>query len=720
MTKTPAARVLIPALLILIWLVGAGIGGPYFGRVSEVAQNDQSAFLPASAEATIVGQRYLDFVGDDEIPAIAIFAAPAALTAEQLTELGTVIEDIGSTAGVTTASPLIPSEDGRAAQAFIGIGSDAELVDVVTELRTEISADLPDGVTFHITGPAGFTSDLVEAFGGIDGLLLIVALSLVLVILLVVYRSVILPFAVLATSLFALCVALLANWWLAKAGILTLSGQTQGILFILVIGAATDYSLLYTARYAEELRRRRSRGEATRAALKGVIEPILASGGTVIAGLLCLLLSDLGSNRSLGPVASIGIVFAMAAALTLLPSLLYLLGRTAYWPRRPRFDPNRTDDQQINTGIYARIGSFVSARPRTVWIVCALLLAAGAAFVPTLRADGVPPSDFVRGTSDARDGQALLGEHLPGGTGSPAYVLTDEDKLQQVADVLLAHDGVASVSVVAVDSPAGSAAVTTDGIQPLGPPGTPAPAPTVSEGQVMLLATLSDAADSDAAIDTVVSLREDLAGSAEIGGTTATDLDTRTTSQRDRALIIPLVLLVILVILIFLLRSVLAPVLLIATTALSFGTAMGTAAIVFNHILKLPGADPSVPLYGFVFLVALGIDYNIFLMTRVRAESLRHGTREGVIRGLAVTGGVITSAGLVLAATFAALAVIPILFLLQLAFIVAFGVLLDTFVVRTLLVPALVYDIGPAVWGPSRLARAGREATGEEPRHAQP
>ena len=714
MTKSRAARILIPIALILVWLVGAGIGGPYFGRVSEVAQNDRSAFLPSSAEATIVGERYLDFVGDDQVPAIAIFASEEKLTEQQLGELGALAEASGDLEGVVSASPIIASEDGLAAQTFIGIDPASELADTVEALRADISADLPDGITFHVTGPAGFSADLVEAFGGIDGLLLIVALGLVLVILLVVYRAVILPFAVLMTSMFALCVALLLNWWLAKFEILTLTGQTQGILFILVIGAATDYSLLYTARYAEELKRNESKGAATKAAIKGVIEPILASGGTVIAGLLCLLLSDLGSNRSLGPVAAIGIVFAMLSALTLLPSLLYLLGRTAYWPRRPLFEPGRSEDEQVQSGIYAKTGAFVARRPRTVWIVCTLLLAAGAAFAPTLKADGVDTSEFVRGPSDARDGQAVLGEHFPGGSGAPAYVLTPEAGMLNVADKLLANDGVASVSVVAVDSPSGSAAVTAKGIQPLGPPGTPAPEPTVSEGEVMLLATLTDAPDSDAAIDTVLDLRGELSGTAEIGGTTATDLDTRTTSEHDRNLIIPLVLVVILVILIFLLRSILAPVLLIATTALSFGTAMGTAALVFNHVFDFPGADPSVPLYGFVFLVALGIDYNIFLMTRVREEALEHGTREGVLRGLAVTGGVINSAGLVLAATFAALAVIPILFLLQLAFIVAFGVLLDTFIVRTLLVPALVYDIGPAVWWPSKLSKV----TGEKPRHA--
>jgi len=402
MTKSRAARILIPIALILVWLVGAGIGGPYFGKVSEVAQNDRSAFLPSSAEATIVGERYLDFVGDDQVPAIAIFASEEKLTEQQLGELGALAEASGDLEGVVSASPIIASEDGLAAQTFIGIDPASELADTVEALRADISADLPDGITFHVTGPAGFSADLVEAFGGIDGLLLIVALGLVLVILLVVYRAVILPFAVLMTSMFALCVALLLNWWLAKFEILTLTGQTQGILFILVIGAATDYSLLYTARYAEELKRNESKGAATKAAIKGVIEPILASGGTVIAGLLCLLLSDLGSNRSLGPVAAIGIVFAMLSALTLLPSLLYLLGRTAYWPRRPLFEPERSEDEQVQSGIYAKTGAFVARRPRTVWIVCTLLLAAGAAFAPTLKADGVDTSEFVRGPSDAR------------------------------------------------------------------------------------------------------------------------------------------------------------------------------------------------------------------------------------------------------------------------------------------------------------------------------
>lgn len=697
-------RAVLPAVLIIVWLVGGAIGGPYFGKVGEVASNDQAAFLPASADATLVADKYTDFVGNDVIPAIVILTSETAIDEAALADLGAVVEGLGELESVDGVSPLIPSEDGLAAQAFVQVDAAADVDDAVTAIREALAEAAPEGISHHVTGPAGFSADLVEAFGGIDGLLLGVALGAVLVILVLVYRSVLLPFLILATSVFALCVALLLNWWLAKWGILTLNGQTQGILFILVIGAATDYSLLYTARYKEELRRNKSRYVATAKTLRGSLEPILASGGTVIAGLLCLLFSDLSSNKSLGPVAAIGIAFAMLSALTLLPSMLMLLGRAAFWPRRPNFDPERDEDAAFERGAYAAAGRFVSKRPRTVWLLCVAVLAAGAAFVPTLKADGVATSELVIGASDARDGQAALAEHFPGGSGDPVNVLVPEESLQDVADQVLATDGIDSLTVLAEDSPSGSAPVTSDGVQPLGPPGTEAPAPTVRDGRVMLQATLSVASDSSEAESVVRDLRSQLDGVALIGGTTAVSVDTNDTSIHDRNLIIPIVLLVILLILVFLLRSVLAPILLVATTVLSFGTAMGVSALVFNHVLDLPGADPSVPLYGFVFLVALGIDYNIFLMTRVREEALAHGTRQGILRGLAVTGGVITSAGIVLAATFAALAVVPILFLLQLAFIVAFGVLLDTFLVRTLLVPAIGLDVGPAIWWPKRLS----------------
>ncbi|WP_425311212.1 MMPL family transporter [Leucobacter chromiiresistens] len=701
---------LLPAVLIVLWFAGAGAGGPLFGKVDEVSSNVQTAYLPSSADATAVRDVQDDFLGSDSIPAIVVFSSSegTALTDAQLSAIDTAASDAAALPGIgDESSPAIPSEDGEAVQLFVPIDADAEVTEVVEQLGETLRDDAPAGVDVHVTGPAGFTADLAAGFAGIDGILLLVALLAVLVILVIVYRSLLLPLVVLSTSLFALCVALFVVWHLADAGVLLLSGQTQGILFILVIGAATDYSLLLVARFREELRVAQDRGTAILAAIKGSFEPILASGGTVIVGLLCLLLSDLKSNSTLGPVAAIGIVFAMLAALTLLPALLFAFGRAAYWPRRPKFEPDvvAAENGMPTRGLWRRLAEVIRRHPRPIWIVTTVVLALGAVGVAQLQASGIPQSDLVVGQSEARDGQAVLGEHFPGGSGSPAYILVDEDRLQQTADTALAQNGIDSVAVTAEDSPSGTAPVTADGIQAFGPPGTPAAEPTVRDGKVLLQATLSDAADSDAAAETITGLRAELDGTALVGGVTATAVDTNQASIHDRNLIIPLVLGVILVILMLLLRSVLAPVLLILTTVLSFGTALGVAALVFNHVLDFPGADPAVPLYGFVFLVALGIDYNIFLMTRVREESRRHGTREGILRGLTITGGVITSAGLVLAATFAALSVIPILFLVQIAFIVAFGVLLDTFIVRSLLVPALSTDIGKAIWWPSKLSR---------------
>lgn len=707
------ARVLIPVALILVWLVGAGLGGPLFGKVDEVSSNDQTSYLPESADATQVQKLLGEFNDSDAIPAIAVFVSDGELSESDVQNISDAVADAPSVEGVSEdVSPALTSEDGKAVQAFIPIEGDAELADAIDALGSQLRDAAPDGVTVYITGPAGFSADLVAGFAGIDGLLLGVALLAVLVILVLVYRSFLLPIVVLSTSLFALCVALLVVWWLAKFEVLLLSGQTQGILFILVIGAATDYALLLVARFREELRVSQDKGTAVLAAWKGSFEPIVASGGTVIAGLLCLLLSDLKSNSTLGPVAAIGIVFAMLAALTLLPALLLLFGRAVFWPRRPKFEPEVVAEEHgmRKTGLWARLAHLITKRPRVIWIVTTLVLLAGASGVLQLNAVGVPQSDLVLGASEARDGQVALGEHFPGGSGSPVYVVVQEDRLQDAADVLLADDGVDGVSVTAADSPSGAATVTEDGLVAVGPPGTPVPEPTVADGEVLLQGTLTDAADSDAAAATVRDLRAELNEiDALVGGVTATAIDTNDASIHDRNLIIPVVLVVIMLILMLLLRSILAPVLLIITTVLSFGTAMGVSALVFNGVFDFPGADPAVPLYGFVFLVALGIDYNIFLMTRVREESLEHGTREGVLRGLSITGGVITSAGLVLAATFAALGVIPILFLAQLAFIVAFGVLLDTFVVRSLLVPALAYDLGRVIWWPSKLWRSGRD-----------
>ena len=704
-----ALRVLLPAMLILGWLAAAAIGGPYFGRVGEVSSNDQASYLPATAEATAVADLVPEFSDSDGTPAIIVLTRDGDLTDDDRAwardALPGVLGDLG---GLGDASPAIESDDGEAFQLFVPVTGDLD--ETLAELRETLEAEAPAGIEVWITGPAGFSADLVGAFAGIDGLLLGVALAAVFVILLIVYRSPLLPLIVLGTSVFSLCLAILTVWWLAKAEVLQINGQVQGILFILVIGAATDYALLYVSRYRETLRDTASRWDATWAALRGSVEPILASGGTVIAGLLCLLLSDLNSNKALGPVAAIGIVCALLGALTLLPALLFATGRVAFWPFRPLAGSRHPElVGEDAKGLWPAVGRLVSRHARVVWITSTVLLLLAGGGLTQLKADGVAQSDLVLGESPARDGQEVLGEHFPDGSGSPAIVIGPEADMDALADAALALDGVESVVAVSGNSPTGTMPVGTDAA-PFPFP-TPAPLePTVVGGQVQLQATLADPADSAEAELTVRELRtavQLIDADTLVGGVTATAIDTKDTSIRDRTVIIPVILVVILLILMLLLRSILAPLLLIASVVVSFAAALGVSAFVFTDLLGFPGADPAVPLYAFVFLVALGIDYNIFLMTRVREESKLHGTREGILRGLAVTGGVITSAGIVLAATFAALSVIPVLFLVQLAFIVAFGVLLDTIIVRSLLVPAIGYDIGRAIWWPSKLAKAG-------------
>ena len=713
-------RWLVPVLLVVTWLAIAGIGGPTFGRLSEVSSNDQASFLPAGAEATEAQDWQAKFRDSNEIPAVIVIESGSAFTPAQLGEAAALKGKLEALEAGSTVIGPIPSEDAKAVQFVVPIDSAGEVKEVVKELRDEVQASAPEGMQTFVTGPAGLTADLVSAFAGIDGILLLVALGAVFLILLIVYRSLLLPIAVLFTSVFALCAAILLVFGMAKLGWIQLNGQSQGILSILVIGAATDYALLYVARFREALTHTTDRTAAALTAWKKSWEPIIASGATVIIALLCLLFSDLNSNKALGPVAAAGILCSLFAALTLLPALMALLGRAAFWPFRPKLLPLTEREPELVTGLegqkglWRATGSLVSRRPRTVWIASVLLLLVASAGVLQLKANGVPQTDVILTASNAVDGQDALARHFDAGTGSPAVIVADEAQAQAVLDKTKATDGVGDAYLLAdggVPIIAGSPAVP-------GPPAAPgaptAPGvPAVRDGKVLINATLNFAADSTEAENVVVALRQDLKkvdGGALVGGVTATALDTNTTAQRDLVTIIPVVLAVILVILMLLLRSVLAPVLLVASVVLSYGAAMGVSAFVFNNLFGFPGADATVPLFGFVFLVALGVDYNIFLMSRVREESIKHGTRPGILRGLGVTGGVITSAGVVLAATFAALGVIPIMFLVQLAFIVAFGVLLDTVLVRSLLVPALAYDIGPRIWWPSKLGRPETDA----------
>jgi RND superfamily putative drug exporter len=691
------ARWLLPLLVLLVWLGAAAPLSALGAKLTGLQENDIAAFLPDSAESTRVQELQAEFQPTESIPAVLLWERPGGLDqaalaeiAERLAAAAGVAEDAGALAG--EVSPPIPSADGEAVQAFLPLSPDLsdDLLPLVEELRAAIEID---GTESFVTGPAGIFADFSSAFEGIDGLLLLAAFGVVLVILLIVYRSPLLPLLVIGTAGLALTAANAVAYLLADGGAITVNGQSQGIASILVVGAATDYGLLLTSRFREELRRERSKYTAMRIALRQSWEPIVASGATVVLGVLCLLFSDLKSNRGLGPISAVSVTLAVLAALTFLPAALTLLGRAAFWPFRPRYgvEPKHGRGWQ---GVAALVGR----RPRRVLAASLAVLVAAAVFAPTYEADGIPISDAIQGESDGVAGQEALGRHFDAGTGSPTVIVTPEETWPAVAEAAAATDGVAAVVPFTAGPPL---------------PGAP---PVVVDGLVRLDATLAVAPDSVAAIETVKTLRtalDEADPAALVGGETASNLDARDSAARDLRVIVPSVLVVITLVLALLLRSLVAPLLLIATVVLSVGATVGVAALLFDDVFGFPGSDPAILLIAFVFLVALGIDYNIFLMTRAREESAGHGTRDGVLRALAVTGGVITSAGMVLAATFGALSVLPLLFLAQMAFLVGFGVLLDTFVVRSLVVPAAVALIGDRVWWPSRLAQGPTAAEPE-------
>ncbi|WP_030418963.1 MMPL family transporter [Streptomyces sp. NRRL F-5065] len=701
------ARRLVPFLLLLVWLGIGGTLGPYAGKLGEVATNDQASFLPRSAESTRVIDAQKAFQPEETLPVIVVWTADGGgAVADRRAAATEAVAALDGAAGtVGRPSPALPSEDGEALQAVVPVEPDLGDRLPGTLDRIRAAAEKVPGTTAHLAGPAATQADLSHAFSGIDGLLLGVALVTVLVILLLVYRSVLLPLVIILGAVFALGLACAIVYVLADRGVVRVDGQVQGILSILVIGAATDYALLLTARYREELVRHEDRFAAGRAALRSSWSTVVASAATVALGLLALLLSDLTNNRALGPVGAIGIVCAVLSTLTFLPAVLVLLGRAAYWPAAPApaagpdtGGPDGADDAPAGHPVWHRVAAAVDRSPRRVWSVCLIALLACAAFAPTLTSRGVPLDEIFVKEVPSVSAQRTLARHFPGGSGTPAVIIADAGRTDRVLAAVRVTTGVASAGAV------------TDTGRPGGGP------PRVVDGRVRIDATLRDPADSDAAKDTVARLRSAVhavpGADALVGGYTAQQYDTQRTAEHDRTVIVPVVLAIILVILVALLRSLLMPVVLVATVALNFLATLGIAALVFRHVLGFTGTDASVPLYGFVFLVALGVDYNIFLMSRVRQEALRHGVRQGILRGLTVTGGVITSAGVVLAATFAALAVIPLAFLVQIAFIVAFGVLLDTLVVRSLLVPALARETGPVAWWPGRLGRDRPARTG--------
>ncbi len=703
----------IAIVTIIAWLGISSVAGPTFGKLSTVQENDNAAFLPDSAESTLASKVTVKFSdsSNDQIPTLLLFLGDVnpVKNPENLARIQNYLNQLGNKVLPESGKSLnsyfvpgfpiqaIPSEDGKAALVNIALNSTIieERVEekptlslIVDFMREDLKENFEEkDLTTHVTGFGGIFADLFGAFGSIDSTLLTTTLLVVSIILIIVYRSPLLWILPLFSAITALSVAGTIVYYAAKADLLDLNGQSQGILSVLVLGAATDYALLLIARYREELHHHESRYEAMRISLKGVIEPILASGSTVIAGLLVLLLSDLSGNRGLGPVGAIGVAVSMITVLTFLPALLVVFGRWIFWPKIPKFDDV---DEQLS-GTWAKIGNAVERNPKRIWISTALLLVIFAGFSFTLKADGLANTEAFTKRTDSVIGLEKLGEHFPSGEGSPVEIVVKQNDVARATTALLTVDNVAFVEPVLAGQKI---------------PGAPTPPIKIVDGQVLLNATLKVAPDSVEARNTIPLIRDAVHAIDKdilVGGGTAVQFDTDVASRHDNRVIIPIVLIIIGIILGLLLRSILAAALLLLTVVLSFMATLGVCQLVFENVFGFKGADASFPLFTFIFLVALGIDYNIFLMTRVREESLKLGTRKGVIKGLTVTGGVITSAGIVLAATFAVLGVLPLVFLAQLGFAVAFGVLLDTIIVRSLLVPALVHVIGPKIWWPSKM-----------------
>ncbi len=762
----PRAKWVVVAFWLLTVFAFSAASLP--SKFEEIQENDSASFLPADAESTKALEATKEIQGAENVTIVAVYRRDGGLTAADKRQIAEDREELNALR-LESTQPFAPprvSPDGTSALLLADIATDGEsdtILDPVEEVRKRIS-DPGGGLEVKVTGSAGFSADAIKVFENINGTLLIAAVALVFLLLAGIYRSPLFLWIPLITVGFAELVSRGLGWMASELGGVTVNGQSSSIMSILVLGAGTDYALLIVARYREELRQEQDKHTALANALSGSGPAVVASALTVVLALLCLTVAEVNGTAGLGPLGALGVLTAMIAMLTLLPALLAIFGRRAFWPFVPygpdgpeapdatpapshvparlgfavamlfnvgilvgvlavvgvpapltlgvvvvaaivlriaggpftarfRSTEHRFSDraQKIDAthGRWRQWGDWIARRPRRVWVITTLLLC-----VMTLGllnySTGLTQGNSFRGDVESVQGQELLSKSFPSGDNAPTdIVVPTGGDVAAVERAVEDVPGVADVRVVKT-----------------GDPGT------------YLQASLELDPYSTEAYDVIPAIRSaarEAGGEGVlVGGTTAIERDLRAASVRDNKVIIPLVLIVVFLVLMVLLRAIAASVLLMTTVVLSFAAALGVSYVVFDVLFGFPGSDPSLPLFAFVFLVALGIDYNIFLMARVREEAQKHGTREGMLRGLAVTGGVITSAGIVLAGTFAVLAVLPLVFLTELGFAIAFGVLLDTFVVRSTLVPALVLDIGSRVWWPSKLAREEDRETGDE------
>ena len=680
-------------LLAVVAIIGLNLPGKY----SEAQVNDSASFLPGDAESTKALEASERLQGGEKAALIVVYRRDGGLTAADKRRIAADRAELDGLR-LRAASPFSEpqlSRDGSSAivQALItGDGESETILDPVDAARKRVS-DPGGGLQAKVTGPAGYAADQIKVFESINGTLLGAGFLLILILLALIYRSPVFLWIPLLSIIFAELTTQAVGYGLTEAGV-TVNGQSSSILSVLVLGVGTDYALLLVARYREELRHHEDKHEAMALALRTAGPAIFASGMTVIAALLCLTLADVNGTSGLGPIGALGIAVAMLAMLTLLPAWLVIWDRGAFWPRVPRFGTEGTDETH---GAWRRVGDRVARNPRRVWLgTIALLLVLSLGLLNF--DDGLTSGNSFRGDVEAVAGQKLLAKGFPSGANAPTEVIVpDAARVEAVRAAVAKAPGVVEVGALRLRD---------------------------AEG-VLLPVVLEPDPFSTEAFELIPGIRDAAkrAGGPQtlVGGGTAIEYDVRAASARDNKVIVPIALAVVLLILIMLLRAVVAPLVLMGTVILSYAAALGVGAVVFDVVFGFPGSDPSLPLFAFIFLVALGIDYNIFLMARVREEARNHGTREGMLRGLAVTGAVITSAGIVLAGVFTVLGLLPLVFLTEIGFVVAFGVLLDAFVVRSVLVPALTLEIGRRVWLPSSLAKVeDRPPDGEAVAAASP
>jgi RND superfamily putative drug exporter len=772
-------------IVFAIWFVAIFIAvGPAQlpTKFSDAEQNESTSFLPGDAESTKALTATEELQGGELAPAVIVFRRDSGLTAADRERIQSDVAKLaqgerfpgvvadGATAaaggqsagggqgqsgaggsaapsgggaaagqpegcgGPTTTVPGQPSgyapfvgpicsADGKAAIVTAYLKGDGEadtILDPIKEWRDQVS-DPGGGLEVKITGGAGYAADAIEVFESIDANLLLAALSLVIFLLIVIYRSPIFFLIPLAAVMFAETLSQSLGYGVSELGV-TINGQSSSIMSILVLGAGTDYALLIVARYREELHHETDKHKAMATALASAGPAVFASAATVIAALFCLTIAKVNGTSGLGPIGALGVFCAALSMLTLLPALLTIFGRRAFWPFVPHtpetapaesrftrssskrvlegssvaalitaiftfnfraYELRRHQHEHLadaTHGVWKRVGDWVARGPGRVMAGSLAVLAVmclGLAFFST----DLTSQDGYRTSVESVEGQDILSQSFAAGSAAPTdIIVADEADVEAVTRAAEQADGIESVS------------------------------PPVAQGEagVLIQATLDPQPYSTEAYDLIEPLREEVQGVAPdtlVGGPTAVEFDLREAASWDSTVIPPIVLVVVFLILVLLLRAVVAPLVLIGTVILSFAAALGVGYFAFEFIFDFPGSDPSLPLFAFVFLVALGVDYNIFLIARAREETLKHGTQQGILRALAVTGGVITSAGIVLAGTFSVLAVLPLVFLTEIGFVVAFGVLLDTFLVRSVLVPAIVLKLGPKFWWPSQLAK---------------